>query len=222
MFTRSTVRPASESRCGHVGARIERDETGIRRVWPGRCSRMSNTPWPEGSTPVRNDGHAAHECDGSTERATPRLPRPASAARFGRSPARSSGSSTSQSAPSQPTTSTRFDMGGQDTGAGADEAPAAAGLPSSSHERPPRIGGGRGRPPGRRRRAARRPRRPPRHAALRLRRGHAEGAGPGLSRRPAGVPRRRPGGLRLQGAGDGGRAAGARRGGAGDGRRLGG
>ena len=87
------------------------------------CSRMSNTPCPAGSTPVRNDGHAAHECDGCTERATPRAPRWARAARFGRSPARSRGSSTSQSAPSQPTTSTRFDMGGQDTGAGAGGAP---------------------------------------------------------------------------------------------------
>ena len=75
----TTRRPACESRSGQVGARIDRDETGIRRLAPGWCSRMSNTPWPAGSRPVRKVGHAAQECDGVHDRETPRRPRSMSA-----------------------------------------------------------------------------------------------------------------------------------------------
>ena len=45
-FRSSVVFPASVSRCGQVGARMERHETGRRRAAPGRYSRMSKTPWP--------------------------------------------------------------------------------------------------------------------------------------------------------------------------------
>ena len=45
-------------------------------MWvPGTVSRMSSTPWSAGSTPVRNDGHAAHEWVGTVERRTPFCPR---------------------------------------------------------------------------------------------------------------------------------------------------
>ena len=113
------MRPASDSRCGHVGARIERDETGIRRVWPGRCSRMSKTPCPAGSTPVRNDGQAAHECDGMHRSGHAAGAALGQRRQVGQIAGGQQGSRISQSAPSQPTTSTRFAMGGQDTGAAA-------------------------------------------------------------------------------------------------------
>ena len=115
MFAMTTRRPACESSSGQVGARIDRDETGIRRLAPGWCSRMSNTPWPAGSRPVRKVGHAAQECDGVHDRETPRRPRSTRRARCGRSPAASSGSRMSQSAPSHPTTSIRFATGAEDT-----------------------------------------------------------------------------------------------------------
>ena len=83
---------------------------------PGRYSRMSKTPCPPGSRPVRNVGQAAHECEGRHERETPRRPRSTSPWSTGSSPAARSGSRMSQSAPSQPTTSTRLAMGAEDTG----------------------------------------------------------------------------------------------------------
>src|SRR5712671_6634007 len=52
-----------------VGDQVE------RAVAPGRYSRMSNTPWPAGSRPVRKVGQAAQEWEGRQERDTPLRPR---------------------------------------------------------------------------------------------------------------------------------------------------
>jgi hypothetical protein len=60
-LTTTDVFPALVKRSGHVGARIERDETGSLRLAPGLYSRMSKTPWPPGSRPVRKVGQAAQE-----------------------------------------------------------------------------------------------------------------------------------------------------------------
>ena len=91
-------RSAGRSRAASCGrprssaaARWARGSSGTRPasagVAPGLCSRMSNTPWPAGSTPVRKVGHAAQECDGMHERDDAAAGRAAiSAARLGRSP----------------------------------------------------------------------------------------------------------------------------------------
>src|SRR6187551_532595 len=109
-LTTTDVFPALVKRSGQVGARIERDETGSLRVTPGLYSRMSKTPCPPGSRPVRNVGQAAQEWDGMQDRETPRRPRSTSLCSAGRSPAAMSGSRTSQSAPSHPMTRALFAM----------------------------------------------------------------------------------------------------------------
>jgi len=67
-LTRSVAFPASDRRSGHVAARIDAEETGSRRVAPGRYSRMSKTPWPPGSRPVRKVGQAAPAVEQTAER----------------------------------------------------------------------------------------------------------------------------------------------------------
>ena len=61
-----------------AAARWGRGSTGTRPaaggLTPGRYSRMSKTPCPAGSRPVRKVGQAAHECEGRQERDTPFWP----------------------------------------------------------------------------------------------------------------------------------------------------
>jgi hypothetical protein len=78
----------------------------FRRVEWSR-SKMSYTPWLDGSIPVRNDGHADHEWFGTVDISVPLAPLRISAARFGRIPASNIGSRILQSAPSQPMRRTR-------------------------------------------------------------------------------------------------------------------
>src|SRR6266540_205794 len=111
-FTVSCSLSAAVRSRRNVRSFIDRYVTGRCLSAPGgSCSRMSHTSWSSGSTPVRNEGHADHECVGMVERNTPFAPRSMSAWRLGRAPASRSGSRIRQSAPSQPISRTR-DMSG--------------------------------------------------------------------------------------------------------------
>src|SRR5437588_1933374 len=106
-LTSSVFLPAALRSGTKVRSLMDRYVTGNCLWVPGTDSRMSYTPWSAGSTPVRNDGHAAHECVGMVDFSTPFAPRSMSACRFGNAPASRSGSRMRQSAPSHPMRRTR-------------------------------------------------------------------------------------------------------------------
>ncbi len=103
----TVVTPAAVRSGRIVRSLIDRYVTGSC-FWLSKVrSKMSYTPWFDGSRPVRNDGHADQEWLGTVDFSTPRAPRSMRDRRLGRIPASSMGSRMRQSAPSQPISSTR-------------------------------------------------------------------------------------------------------------------
>ena len=174
----TATRPASAAsgRAGARGCRTRRGRPGRRRSGTTATPPTSATAAPSG----RRRGCRA------------RRARPGWA---GRRPAAAGRGSPSRRRPSR-RRAHGSTMGGQDTGAGAGEAPARAVYDRGPMSVLPESALVAGRPAERRRRPARRPRRPPRHPASGVRRGHAAGTGARLPRRPSGLPGRRPGDVR--------------------------
>jgi hypothetical protein len=74
-FVMTSGTPAAARSPSIVFSLIDRYVTGRLRRSPSSFSKMSYTPWLDGSTPVRNEGQAAQEWFGTVDRRTPLAPR---------------------------------------------------------------------------------------------------------------------------------------------------
>src|ERR1017187_5529169 len=105
--TTPTVTPFADARFQIAGTLRDRPEIGsFARVF-GSSSSKSSTPWSTGVRPVATVVQMRGEDIGWYVSKFQVRPRATSAARFGRRPSFKSGSSSFQSAPSQPTRTTR-------------------------------------------------------------------------------------------------------------------